>query len=248
MPDLFISPFHSSSPHQQIITFTHLRQPVQSPLAGLTALVASESWFTRRTTSPTIKSGPGSSHFRGIYGNIWAACLQISHHCLVTRQAEAAKVHRVHRGGKQAQTSEFSCSIMTQNNQDEHMLSEDERCSHHLSLTHVCFKTRGKWEAWKCSVVAGISFLPEMSSQEWPDVKGCASLCCRHVRFSVRFDFVCRAAVEPPVSHQVRCLLLFWHLIVQKEAEELISGMIWFSSSSWPLWTSWRDWFSLSAC
>lgn len=51
---------------------------------------------------------------------------------------------------------------MTQNNQDEHMLSEDERCSRHLSLTLVCFKTRGQ-EAWKCSVGAGIY----LSSQKW---------------------------------------------------------------------------------
>lgn len=38
-------------PHQQIITFTHLQQAVQSPLAGLMAMVARESWFRHRPTS-----------------------------------------------------------------------------------------------------------------------------------------------------------------------------------------------------
>lgn len=38
-------------PNQQIITFTHLQKAVQSPLAGLVAIVARESWFRHRPTS-----------------------------------------------------------------------------------------------------------------------------------------------------------------------------------------------------
>lgn len=105
-------------PHQQIITFAHLQQAVQSPLAGLMATVARESWFRHRPTSWQSNQDlsasfgkvifPRSLYFKLLFcenvrmsqwpeTNLWALCFQtFVSYCLLTWSTLAVKVHSLH--------------------------------------------------------------------------------------------------------------------------------------------------------